>query len=97
MFCKNCGEELDEGSKFCNCCGASQGVITSNSNEYESIKRSETARKVGEVIGALGTTAIIQGAIDKHMDKEKEKTKQLISKAEQAEKNVENYMKERWG
>lgn len=30
MFCKNCGKELDDGSNFCNHCGANQVAASSN-------------------------------------------------------------------
>ena len=31
-FCKNCGAELDEGSVFCNECGASVNASTASNN-----------------------------------------------------------------
>ena len=31
MFCKYCGQELDNGSNFCSYCGAGQGEEGANS------------------------------------------------------------------
>lgn len=33
MFCKNCGNELKEGVKFCSKCGTPVGVIQTSENQ----------------------------------------------------------------
>ena len=32
MFCKNCGKEIKDGTKFCEFCGAEQDSVISNNN-----------------------------------------------------------------
>ncbi len=46
MFCKNCGKQLDDGSKFCDACGAEQGSATPISSKESRIEsRPEMIRK----------------------------------------------------
>ncbi|MDR1638268.1 MAG: zinc ribbon domain-containing protein [Clostridiales bacterium] len=45
MYCENCGEELQEGVKFCSRCGAVQHVAPGGSQASTSLKRAKLSSK----------------------------------------------------
>lgn len=39
MYCKQCGTQLPEGTKFCTSCGAEQGVTIAKNTEARRLRR----------------------------------------------------------
>lgn len=52
---------------------------------------------IGQVIGLLGSLMITNAVMDNHNKNELEKMQKHIDDVEQAEKNVDDYMKSKWG
>jgi len=49
MFCKECGKEIDNDSKFCSFCGTKQSNILSNEKIKEKVKEPEPASRTVNV------------------------------------------------
>ncbi len=45
MFCKNCGKEINEGTKFCNHCGASQEAVVPQPTVADNTEPTTTPKK----------------------------------------------------
>ncbi len=58
MFCKNCGKELAEGTKFCDGCGASQEAATAQTVTVQ--KPKSNGKKIGGIVmTVLGGLSVI--------------------------------------
>ncbi len=66
MFCNNCGKEINEGTKFCNHCGASQEVsapqptVANNTEPTTAPKRNSTLKIV--IIAAVAVICFAIGS-----------------------------------
>ena len=82
MFCKNCGQELDEGSNFCSHCGTDQsdGV------------RNEDAYNFGRALGAIGMLAATNAAVDKWNQEKDESMRRTLQKGKDSLQNIQNFM-----
>lgn len=82
MFCKNCGQELDEGSNFCSHCGADQsdGV------------RSENAYIFGRALGAIGMLAATNAAVDKMNQDADESMRRTLQKGRDSLGRIQEYL-----
>lgn len=59
MFCKNCGKEISEGTKFCDGCGT-QLETTTQQNTVSAVKPKSNGKKIGGIIMvALGGLSIL--------------------------------------
>lgn len=53
MFCKNCGQEIPNNTKFCSHCGAAQDAASSPASQRHQKKGSKTGGIILVVLGAL--------------------------------------------
>ena len=66
MFCKNCGKEINEGTKFCNHCGASQEAVApqptvaDNTEPTTAPKKNNTLKMV--IIAAVAVVCFAIGS-----------------------------------
>ncbi len=71
MFCKNCGNQIAEGTKFCGNCGAAQNTVnvtqqtnvaspTQNFDQLPQQRAKSKGRKIGGIVmAALGGLSIL--------------------------------------
>lgn len=73
----------------------SQFTYNMYKNEYDSIKRSETARNIGKVIGTIGTLAATNALLDKYLDKEREKFDSFMERQKKRQEEFDKWNEER--
>jgi len=59
MFCKNCGKQIDDGSKFCRYCGNRQENITKPVNANQPIINENTISRLEKIFGISISKKII--------------------------------------
>lgn len=69
MFCKQCGKKLDEGTKFCNGCGAQvEGTTTKESKAKTSTTSSDNI-KIWKILAYLGPLFLVGMFVKEKDDK----------------------------
>ena len=61
MFCKKCGQKIDDSSEFCKFCGASQTGAASATPVTATKKKGKAKKIWGIVLLALGVLSILGG------------------------------------
>lgn len=83
MFCKNCGNELDNGPNFCNYCGVSQIGEKTKTEAYN----------LGKILGAIGVFAATNAAVDNFLAKDREKFDEMMEKSNKSMDRINEYMR----
>lgn len=63
MYCKSCGMQIDDNSRFCNYCGADQGEMRRAAEEPESGKERPEEGGSGKIVRWLVTALVFLAAI----------------------------------
>ena len=82
MICSNCGQEILEGSKFCNNCGTKIEEVDNTVEEYtEPVAEpvEEAAAEAGDAASTDTASADTESAIDEQLDSAKEAYEQAAS------------------
>lgn len=98
MFCKNCGKEINEGTKFCNYCGASQeaatpeSIVANNTKPTTAPKKNNTLKMVIITVVAVVCFAIGSFVIAPSFSKDNDenKTTNNVSQSQNDDANSEN-------
>ena len=62
MYCKNCGKQIENNSRFCNYCGASQGEMrAAEEGKAAGLACAEAAGRAGAAPGMAGWTGNMPG------------------------------------
>lgn len=57
MFCKNCGKQIPDGSKYCPSCGADQGyqaTYVPKTTSYQDPNISKCSRRITRILACVG-------------------------------------------
>lgn len=98
MFCRECGKEIDKGSKFCEFCGAEIGYIKENEqrNEQtseilvESAKEQIQEKNVGAETNAEPENSYEQSCAEVHQTVTKEKLGEVSTSVQYRDKAFSN-------
>ena len=82
MFCKNCGQELDEGSNFWSHCGADQSDGVRNEDVYN----------FGRALGAIGMLAATNAAVDKWNQEKDDSMRHTLQKGRDSLNRIQEYI-----
>ena len=96
MFCKNCGKEINEGTKFCNHCGASQEATTpqptvaNNTEPMTAPKKNNTLKMV--IIAAVVVVCFAIGSfvIAPSLSKDNDESKPANNVSQSQNDNTNN-------
>ena len=82
MFCKYCGQEIDQDSKFCNYCGANQMEGGTNSAAYN----------LGKALGTIGMLAATNAAVDRMNQESEESMRRTLQKGSESLNRIQAYI-----
>ena len=82
MFCKYCGQEIDQDSKFCNYCGVNQMESGTNSAAYN----------MGKVLGVFGALAATNAFVDNMNQKSEDSMKRTLQKGSESLNRINAYI-----
>lgn len=97
MFCRNCGKELPDDSRFCHACGTSREVNSNSSIQTRGIgrffvKKIFIGSIVSFVVGAIGVTAIFFPSLF-NLEKKKIQEFSITIKSQKDANELYNFLK----